>query len=158
MSREVRDRDKYESGSKWFCDWHREQPFDDAKMIDLDGCGYCHICMYPLYLVEATESQTKKTATVTENLGRLAGLEVLVFYRDLERHPGEFLVDHRSAGLKPSWLSTDEAWEVLMSVRRTHVCSQGISPPMQIRDLQERLVAMEYENRALKYAIEEKAS
>jgi len=45
-----------------------------------------------------------------------------------------------------------------MSVRRTHVCSQGISPAMQIRDLQERLVAMEYENRALKYAIEEKAS
>lgn len=123
MSREIRDRDEYERGSKWFADWHRAQPDDNAKMIDLDGVGYCHRCMYPLYLVEATKSSGRKTATVTENLGELAGLEVFVFYLDTRR-PNEFLVDHRSAGIKPQWVEPERAWELLMSVRRTHVCTQ----------------------------------
>ena len=123
MSRQIRDRVEYESGSKWFADWHRAQPSDDAKMIDLDGVGYCHICLFPIYLVEATKSKSRKTAIVTENLGKLAGLEVMVFYLDSGR-PGKFLVDWRSAGLKPVWRTESDAWELLMSLRRTHICQQ----------------------------------
>lgn len=125
MSRWIRDSDEYERGSKWFAHWHRKQPDDSAKMIDLDGVGYCHICMFPIYLVEATKSKTRKTAIVTENLGKLAGLEVLVFYLDPNRD-GEFLVDWRSSGLKPQWRTESEAWELLMSLRRTHTCQQQL--------------------------------
>lgn len=133
MSRRVRDREKYESGSKWFCDWHREQPNDDAGLIDLDGCGYCRKCHRPLFLVEATEDTRRKNATVTEELGApcqycgMGGLEVFVFYRDTRRHPGQFLVDHRSAGINLGWLTYPDAWEVLMSVRRTHQCAMEVA-------------------------------
>jgi hypothetical protein len=40
MSREIRDRDEFEHGSKWFSYWHRERGTDDDAMIDLDGVGY----------------------------------------------------------------------------------------------------------------------
>lgn len=129
MSRRILNREKYESGSKWFCDWHRDQPDNNAKMIDLDGCGYCHKCSQPIYLIEATEQRlARKSSTVTEKLGApcrfcgLGGLEVFVFYRDNDLHPGKFLVDHRSAGSILGWIPVAEAWEILQSLRRSHVC------------------------------------
>lgn len=126
MSREIRDRVKYESDSKWFCDWHREDQHDNtATMIDLDGCGYCPLCLMPIYLVEATDTKTRKNARVTEKLGELlGGVDVFVFYRDTEHHPGQFLVHHRTSGYRYGWISEDRAWQVLTSVRRTHYCQQ----------------------------------
>lgn len=122
MSRQVRDRAEYETGSKWFADWHREQPDDSAGMVDLDGVGYCRRCSMPLYLVEATKSRSRKTATVTENLGQMAGLEVFVFYAPDEKRPDSFFVDWRSRGGKGQYMAPNEAWELLISVRRTHIC------------------------------------
>lgn len=122
MSRQIRDRTEYETGSKWFADWHREQPDDTAGMIDLDGVGYCRKCSMPLYLVEATKSKGRKNATVTENLGRLAGIEVFVFYAPDQMHPDEFFIDWRSRGGKGQYMTPDCAWNLLMSVRRTHIC------------------------------------
>lgn len=120
MSRQVRDREEYERGSKWFADWHRAQPDNSAAMIDLDGVGYCSACSIPLYLVEATRSKSRKNATVTEKLGAIAGLEVFVFYADCDR-PGELFVDWRSGNCK-QWMPDSGAWQLLMSVRRTHIC------------------------------------
>jgi hypothetical protein len=132
VSRWVRDRDEYESGSKWFADWHRSQPDDSAGMIDLDGVGYCRTCYQALYLVEAARSKSRKKAPVTERLGaqhicprcddHFGGIEVFVFYKDNKR-PDEIYVDHRSAGLNLGWLANDKAWQVLQSVRRTHICT-----------------------------------
>lgn len=122
MSRQIRDREMYEHGSKWFADWHRRQDDDTACMIDLDGVGYCRRCSQPLYLVEATESTRKKNATVTEKLGQLAGIEVFVFYRDPARD-GELCIDWRSAGLHLQWMSEQQAWNLLISIRRTHFCA-----------------------------------
>jgi hypothetical protein len=52
-------------------------------------------------------------------------LEVFIFYRDKPgRHPGQILVDWRSAGAHLGWLSEAQAWNVLQSVRRTHYCAQ----------------------------------
>jgi hypothetical protein len=125
LSRYVRDRAEYETGSKWFADWHREQPDDTAGMIDLDGVGFCRGCYLPLYLVEATRSRSRKTATVTENLGKLAGLEVFVFYAPDDKHPDEFYIDWRSRG-SGEYMTPDRAWGLLVSVRHTHsaVCTK----------------------------------
>jgi hypothetical protein len=121
MSRQVRDRVEYETGSKWFADWHREQPDDNAGMIDLDGVGYCRRCSTPLYLVEATKSKSRKNATVTEKLGLLAGIEVLVFYAPDEKRPEEFYIDWRSQGGKGQYMTPERAWGLLMSIRTTHI-------------------------------------
>ena len=121
MSRQVRDRTEYETGSKWFADWHREQPDDNAGMIDLDGVGYCRLCSMPLYLVEATKSKARKNATVTENLGLMAGIEVFVFYAPDEKRPDEFFIDWRSQGGKGQYTTPERAWGLLMSVRITHI-------------------------------------
>lgn len=122
MSRWIRDRDKYEKGSKWFADWHRNQDDDSAGMIDLDGVGFCRQCSEPLYLVEATEGKTRKNATVTERLGELARLEVFVFYRD-DSKPAQILVDWRSAGINLGWVAEQQAWLVLLSIRNSHRCA-----------------------------------
>ena len=122
MSRQIRSRAEYESGSKWFADWHRAQPDDNAGMVDLDGVGYCRVCSMPLYLVEATKSKTRKTATVTENLGKIAGLEVFVFYAPDERRPDEFFIDWRNRWDKGKHMAPSAAWELLISIRNTHIC------------------------------------
>lgn len=121
MSRYVRDRVEYESGSKWFADWHREQPDNSAGMIDLDGVGFCSYCRMPLYLVEATRSRMRKNATVTENLGKLAGIEVFVFYAPDEKRPDEFYIDWRSQGGPGEYMTPDRAWGLLASIRRSHL-------------------------------------
>jgi hypothetical protein len=130
MSRQIRDLDEYERGSKWFAYWHREQPNDNAKMIDLDGVGYCHVCCMPIYLVEACRCNggyTGKTATVTYNLANMAGLEMFVFARDKQPHrAGQIYVDWRTAKRKLGWVTEAHAWDILMSVRRTHLCQLAV--------------------------------
>ena len=51
-----------------------------------------------------------------------AALEVFVFYRDTDGHPGEILVDWRSAGQNLGWVPEQRAWTVLCSIRNAHRC------------------------------------
>jgi hypothetical protein len=123
MSRWVRDRDEYEHGEKWFSDWHRSQDDDNATMINLDGVGYCPSCLRSVYFVEATKANGRKCADVTERLGQDAGgIEVFVFYRDDTRHPGQILVDWRSAKINLGWVTDEKAWTILCSIRKAHRC------------------------------------
>ena len=76
----------------------------------------------PLYLVEATRSRSRKNANVTEKLGQLAGLEVLIFYAPDEKRPYEFFIDWRSRGGKGCYMAPESAWNLLMSIRKSHIC------------------------------------
>lgn len=124
MSRRIRDRAEYETGSRWFADWHRAQLDDSATMIDLDGLGYCSRCLRPHYVVEATRSHRRKTAAVAENLARMLGSDCLVVYRDEVQHPGEILVDWRTGGGNLGWLPESAAWDVFEQIRAAHVCEE----------------------------------
>lgn len=118
MSRQVRDRDEFERGSKWFSDLHRSWD-DDMTMIDLDGVGYCRTCLSVLYLVEATRSNTRKTAYVAERLAKTLEVPILVIYKDSTR-PDEVLIDDRGSGQKPVWLSEDDARLFFRRIRDRH--------------------------------------
>lgn len=124
MARRVLDRQMYEHGSKWFADWHRNQDENLATMIDLDGFGYCPRCYAPLYLVEATQRKRRKLTPAMDKLAERARVEAVLVYRD-EGRPGEFLVDWRNGGLdKPEWRTENEVWNLLMSFRRAHRCTE----------------------------------
>ena len=122
MSRWVRDRDEYEHGSKWFADWHREALADLSTMIDIDCLGYCTICLEPLYIVEATRSKRRKTASVSEHLARSVRCLMYVVYRDDAAHPGEMLVDDRSTPRHYGWVLESEARDIFEAVRSDHSC------------------------------------
>jgi hypothetical protein len=131
MSRRVRDRVEYETGSKWFADWHRDQPDDRACMIDVDAAGYCPRCQEIVYLVEATRSRTRKNATVTERLGARLGVTVFVAYYDAQRPDGMWL-DNRSNGNHHGYLSSTDAWSVLQDVRSRHICADVLARQFQV--------------------------
>lgn len=125
MSRHIFDPDEFHFGAKWFSDWHRDQPDDTAGAIDIDLLGYCKHCLYPLYLIEATRGRNRKNASVLENLGRLVGVPVWVVYQDKTgAHPGEILVDERSAGINHRWLPDAQVWQMLQALRSAHRCAQ----------------------------------
>jgi len=129
VSRWVYNEEEYESGSKWFARWHREQPEDDAKAIDIDLVGYCPAtdCLDPLYLVEATRATKRKTASVLERMGQLLEVPVFVVYQDRNgAHPGEILVDERSANRNLGWLPAADVWQIFLRIRHAHACrAQG---------------------------------
>ncbi len=126
MSRYVFDHNEYETGAKWFAQWHRDQPDDNAKMIDLDSLGYCPTCLDPLYLIEATRGRNRKPAHVTEHLGRLIETVVWVVYQDKSgAHPGEILVHQRvPRDVNHGWLPENEVWQMLQALRAEHKCSE----------------------------------
>lgn len=124
MARHIFNEDEYEHGSKWFARWHRDHPENNATMIDLDGVGYCQACLQPLYLIEATRATKRKNASVTERLGELLGATVWVVYQDKAGgHPGEILLDDRTAGINHGWLSEERVWGMLSAVRSGHACA-----------------------------------
>lgn len=126
MSRWVFDQEEYERGSKWFAQWHRDQPDDHAKMIDLDSLGYCPRCLDPVYLIEATRANKRKQAAVTEHLGRLVNATVWVVYQDKTgSHPGEILVHQRvPVDVNHGWLPQDQVWQMLQALRSSHRCAE----------------------------------
>lgn len=123
MSREIRDRAEYEAGSKWFADWHREQPEYNAKAIDVDLLGYCPSCKDPLYLIEATRSSGRKCADVLEHLGEIVNVPVWVVYQQKDgSRPDEMYVHDRSTDTHHGWLKGHVVWEMLLQIRRAHTC------------------------------------
>lgn len=129
MSRQVRDRFEYTEGSKWFSDWHRDQLDDEAAAIDLDLVGYCKRCRSPLYLVEATRANGRKTAYVLEDLARRLCAPALVVYQDKTgAHPGEILLDDRTTGRNHGWLPESMVWSFLQSIRENHQCTTTAKP------------------------------
>lgn len=129
MSREIRDEDEYERGSKWFARWHRQQGTDDDKAIDLDVVGYCPSCKGVIYLVEATRSTWRKNAEVTELLGQQIGARVLVVYQDKRgSHEDRILVDDRTLGRNHGWVDQSDMWKLLQEIRRLHTCQREITP------------------------------
>ena len=125
QTKHIFDPDEYHFGAKWFADWHREQPDLDAKAIDIDLLGYCKHCLDPLYLIEATRGRNRKNASVLEHLGRMIGVPVWVVYQDKTgAHPGEILVDNRTAGTHHGWLPEDRVWRMLQAIRSAHACAQ----------------------------------
>lgn len=121
MSRQIRDRHEYETGAKWFADWHREHPDNYATMVDVDGVGYCHRCLRPLYIIEATRSRRRKTAAVAERLADMLACECIVLYRD-DTRPTEILVDRRTAGELVGWVPDGQAWDIFQEIRSRHDC------------------------------------
>lgn len=123
MSRHVFDEDEYEHGSKWFARWHRDQSDDDAKMIDLDGLGYCPSCLDAIYMIEATRGRNRKNASVTEHNARKLGATCWVVYQDKTgAHPGEILVDDRTNAVNYKWLPEAIVWKMLKGLREAHHC------------------------------------
>lgn len=122
MSRWVRDREEYETGAKWFADWHREALGDLSTMIDIDCYGYCSVCLEPLYIVEATKSKRRKTASVCEHLARSLDCAMFVAYLDADTHPGQMLLDDRSTPRRHGWVPESEAADIFETIRNGHSC------------------------------------
>lgn len=79
--------------------WHRALT-QKLGMIDIDGCGTCLRCKFPLYLAETAfdVGQKWKATRTTETLARLAGLpSFLVFYKV----DGESITSFRITQLTP---------------------------------------------------------
>lgn len=122
MSMQIRDREEYERGAKWFADWHREHEYE-AAMIDVDGLGYCRSCSRPHYIVEATRGRDRKPATVCQTVADSLGVPCLVVYQDSERHPGQILIDWRNGPGILGWMPADpDGWDVFREIRAQHVC------------------------------------
>lgn len=125
MSREIRDRAEFETGSKWFSDMHRSWD-DDMTMIDLDGLGYCRRCTAFLYVVEATRSNGRKTAFVAEALAKELRVPLLVVYK-VKSRPDDVLVDDRLHRFseRPFWVVDAELRLVFRRIRDAHTCRTG---------------------------------
>lgn len=122
---EIRDRDEYERGSKWFADWHRTHEID-AAMIDIDGLGYCRRCNQPHYVVEATRARRRKPATVCATVAAALGVPCLVVYSDEEKHPGQILIDVRGGVGPLGWMPMDpDGWNVFREIRAAHRCADS---------------------------------
>ena len=124
MSINIRDKDEYLIGSKWYSDWHRKNLGNLSTMIDIDGFDYCPHCSEGIFIVEATRSKTRKTATVVENIARGLNIVAIVAYagRDGD-HDGQMLLDNRTTGDRyGGWMSEERAREILLEIRSRHVC------------------------------------
>jgi hypothetical protein len=80
MAREIYFKDvKFSAYSLW----HRSLT-EKLGMLDIDACGICLKCKFPLYLAETAfdVGQPWKATTTTKKLAELAGLpSFLVFYK-----------------------------------------------------------------------------
>lgn len=76
-----------------FSRWHRSFMPDNHAIIDNDWTGFCPDCHQPIYLLELAldSGQSHKTATVTKNLAKLAGLPAYVV---LYRNNSEGVAEH----------------------------------------------------------------
>ena len=76
-------RNNYFNRGDAYSEWHRSLK-NDLGYIDIDSCGLCLKCKYPLYLAETAfdVGQKYKATTTTEALAKLAGLpSFLIFYK-----------------------------------------------------------------------------
>jgi ferredoxin len=164
--------------------WHRKnnlKRFIDRQraawmsQIDIDACEYCNLCGQPVAVIETKDiTETCKATTVTEKLAERAQLPVfLVEYQlahPIERcvscgRPDEvhgqdivqFWVTDLSVGERLLKLPTDYA-EWLWSLRERHwkfECQNGAATKM-LHYPSIEMAAVEAENRALKYVIEQR--
>ena len=107
-----------------FSGWHRSLPNDWLDYIDIDYCGYCHVCRQPLVLIEVTEDrgQTKAT-TVTRRMAEAANVPAyLVMYRKADSGGIESC---RMREITPNptklWSFTaDQLWSFLEGIHADH--------------------------------------
>lgn len=61
---EIQNEDALVRSTRFLHDWHRSTFGRRAKMIDLDGIGYCPDCFERLYVIEGTSNPEKPVAFV----------------------------------------------------------------------------------------------
>ena len=64
-----------------YSNWHRQPNLPrHLSWVDIDACEYCEECKTPLALIELAldKGQAHKTATVTRNLAKMAGVPAYV--------------------------------------------------------------------------------
>lgn len=119
--------------------WHRSKslsryvgrrPAFECGVIDIDWCEFCRRCNQPLALIETTMGPRPKEATVTTQLGLMAGVPVLSLAYEVDDH-GEITVFHLRH-LAPDrerevFTFTAGEWAMwLVGLRERHGCVTGL--------------------------------
>lgn len=81
MPYEIQNDDLYEGSTRFVRDWHRATFGKRAKMVDLDGVGYCPDCKEILYVVEGT-SNPEKTVWLCRKVAHALSVPAIVVRHD----------------------------------------------------------------------------